>query len=213
MAETPTQPEILLLATTNPGKRREYQALLADLPLRLLTLDDAGIADDVEEGEESFLANARLKAHTYAALAREHGMRAWVLADDSGLEVDALGGAPGVLSTRWAGPDTTAAERNTRLLARLQAVPLADRGARFRCVIVLLNPAGVEFVGEGIVEGRITFAPRQHSGWGFGYDPLFELPEAGLTLAEIPVAAKESISHRGRAARAIYPILRAALLG
>ncbi|MDQ2807386.1 MAG: RdgB/HAM1 family non-canonical purine NTP pyrophosphatase [Chloroflexota bacterium] len=197
----------LLLATTNAGKAREYAGLFADLPLRLVTLADLNVTDEVDETGDTFLANARLKAAAGRAAAQAAGLAAWVLGDDSGLEVDALGGAPGVFSVRWAGPNTTAAERNTLLLARLDQVPPAQRTARFRCVISLLDPAGQEWVGDGTLEGRITFAPRQQPGYGFGYDPIFELPERGLTVAEIPPAAKATISHRGRAVAQIRAVL------
>ncbi|HMA34689.1 MAG TPA: non-canonical purine NTP pyrophosphatase [Chloroflexia bacterium] len=210
MPETPA-PETLLLATTNAHKLQEYRALLAGLPLRVLALADVGIGEDVEEGDVSFLANARLKAQTYWQLAQARGLRTWVLADDSGLEVDALGGAPGVMSTRWAGPESTAATRNILLLARLQAVPPDARGARFRCVIVLLSPDGQETIGDGTVAGRITLAPRQHPGYGFGYDPIFELPDRGLTFGELAPADKDAISHRGIAGRQIRAALLAAL--
>ena len=211
MTETGQEEQLLLLATTNRHKVGEYQAMFAGLPVRLATLADVGITDDVEEGDESFLANARLKAQTYWTQARDRGLRAWVLADDSGLEVDALGGEPGVRSTRWAGSNTTAEERNTRLLARLIDVPAAERGARFRCVIVLISLEGAEYIGAGTLEGRIAFAPRQQPGYGFGYDPIFELPERGLTVGEIPPAEKEAISHRGRAGRQIQAALAQAL--
>jgi XTP/dITP diphosphohydrolase len=211
VTETGHEEQLLLLATTNQHKLGEYQAMFAGLPLRVVTLTEAGITDDVEEGDESFLANARLKAQTYWQMAHDRGLRAWVLADDSGLEVDALGGEPGVRSTRWAGPNTTAEERNTRLLDRLIDVPLEERGARFRCVIVLLGPQGTEYIGDGTLEGRIAFAPRRQPGYGFGYDPIFELPDRGLTVGEIPPAEKEAISHRGRAGRQIQAVLAPAL--
>ncbi|MGI8587854.1 MAG: non-canonical purine NTP pyrophosphatase [Chloroflexia bacterium] len=199
--------QTLLLATTNAHKIAEFRAILAGLPHRLLTLADLGISDDVEETGDSFEANARLKARAYWSLVRERGMRAWVLADDSGLEVDALGGGPGVMSTRWAGPNTTADERNSLLLARLRDVPPAERTARYRCVIVLLDPDGAEFVGVGSLEGRIAAAPRQRHGYGFGYDPIFELPERGLTVGEIPPGEKDAISHRGQAGRQVRAVL------
>ena len=201
----------LLLATTNTHKVREYKAILAGLPFRLLTPTDLGLADDVEETGATFLENARLKAAAYAAAAQARGLAAWVLADDSGIEVEALDGAPGVYSTRWAGPDTTAETRNQLLLERLRDVPASARGARFRCVIVLLSPAGEEFVGDGALVGRIAPAPRQRPGYGFGYDPIFELPERGLTVGEIPPAEKDAISHRGQAGRQIRRQLVAAL--
>jgi XTP/dITP diphosphohydrolase len=204
--------QVLLLATTNRGKLREYQAIFAGLPLRVQTLIEAGIHEDVEEIGDSFLAIARLKAQTYHALAAARGLSAWVLADDSGLEVDALNGEPGVLSTRWAGPDTTPEKRNHLLLDRLLHVPPEARTARFRCVCVLISPTGAEHVAEGTVEGRITAAPRQVEGYGFGYDPIFELPDRGLTIGEIPPAEKEAISHRGIAGHKIRAILAEALL-
>lgn len=200
-------PTTLLLATTNAGKAREYIGLFADLPLRVITLADLGVTDEVDETGDTFLANARLKSAAGRMAAQARGLAAWVLGDDSGLEVDALGGAPGVFSVRWAGPNTSAAERNTLLLARLDEVPLEGRTARFRCLISLLDPLGQEWVGDGTLAGRITFAPRQQPGYGFGYDPIFELPERGLTVAEIPPAAKAAISHRGRAVAQIRPVL------
>jgi XTP/dITP diphosphohydrolase len=201
----------LLLATTNAHKVREYEAILAGLPFRLLTPADLGLTDEVEETGATFLDNARLKARAYREAAQAQGLAAWVLADDSGIEVDALDGAPGVLSTRWAGPDTTAETRNRLLLERLRDVPAPARGARFRCVIVLLSPSGEEFIGDGALTGRIALAPRQRPGYGFGYDPIFELPERGLTVGEIPPAEKEAISHRGQAGRQIRRRLLAAL--
>ncbi len=204
-------PTLLLLATTNAGKLREYRGLLADLPLRLLTLTELGVTEETEETGETFVANARIKAAAGRAVAQAQGRPAWVLADDSGLEVDALGGAPGVFSTRWAGPNTTAAERNMRLLARLAGVPLDRRSARFRCLIVLLDPTGREWIGDGTLEGRIALAPHEQPGYGFGYDPLFELPDRGLTVAEIAPAAKAAISHRGRAFAQIRPVLARAV--
>jgi XTP/dITP diphosphohydrolase len=206
-----TPPATLLLATTNPGKLREYQGLLAGLPLRLITLTDLGATDEVDETGATFLDNARLKAQAGYMIAQGQGLPAWVLADDSGLEVDAMDGGPGVYSVRWAGPDTTAEQRNTLLLERLAGVPTAARTARFRCLIVLLDPAGQEWIGDGTVEGRITTAPRQTPGYGFGYDPIFELPDRGLTVAEIPPEAKAAISHRGRAVAQIRPVLEQAV--
>jgi XTP/dITP diphosphohydrolase len=201
----------LLLATSNAHKVREYEAILAGLPFRLLTPADLGFTDEVEETGATFLENARLKAAAYRAVAQAGGMDAWVLADDSGIEVEALDGAPGVFSTRWAGPDSTAESRNQLLLERLRDVPAPARGARFRCVIVLLSPAGEEFIGDGALVGRIAFAPRQRPGYGFGYDPIFELPDRGFTVGEIPPAEKDAISHRGQAGRQIRPKLEAAL--
>ncbi len=196
----------LLIATNNPGKVREYQDILRDLfpGVALLTLDQAGITHDVEETGKTFEANARLKAAAYAQLS---GLP--VIADDSGLVVDALGGFPGVRSARWAGP--TDADRNRRLLARLEAVPWEQRGARFVCVAVCRLPDAREVVGRGEVRGVIGYEPR--GAHGFGYDPLFVLPELGRTLAELPGDEKNQLSHRGRAARALAPQVARLLAG
>jgi XTP/dITP diphosphohydrolase len=183
----------LLIATHNRGKRTEYRELLAGLGLKLLTLDDAGIADDVEENGATFRENAQLKALSYARLS---GLL--TLADDSGLEVDALNGAPGVLSKRYAGEGKTDAERNVYLLQRLHAVPRAERAARFRCVIVIAEPNGTTHTAEGTCEGEIAFEPRGTNG--FGYDPIFIVKEKGVHLAELSATDKNRISHRGRAA-------------
>lgn len=189
----------LLIATNNRGKVKEYQQILAALlpDLALLTLDEVGIQHEVVEDGETYEANARLKAEAYAGLS---GLP--VIADDSGLEVAALGGFPGVHSARWSGP--TAEARNQALLARLAEVPEGQRGARFVCITVLQLPDGRSAVGEGELQGTIGWAPRGTGG--FGYDPLFFLPD-GRALAELSSAEKHAISHRGRAARALAPQL------
>ncbi len=183
----------VLIATHNRGKLIEYQQLLAGLPVDLLTLDDVGIQHDVDETGTTFSENARVKALAYA---RASGLL--TLADDSGLEVDALGGEPGVYSKRYAGDAATDAERNAFLLAKLRGVPRERRGARFRCVIALASPAGEIWESAGACEGEILFAPR--GTHGFGYDPVFYFPELGKTMAELPTAEKNRISHRARAA-------------
>jgi XTP/dITP diphosphohydrolase len=191
----------LLIATNNAGKVREYQEILQELlpEVELLILSEAGIAYEVDETGETFEENARLKATEYAA---RSGMT--VIADDSGLEVAALGGFPGVKSARWTGP--TAEDRNRELLKLLADTPPEARAARFVCVTVCCAPDGREVVGYGEVAGRIGFEPRGTNG--FGYDPLFLLPERGVTMAELPSHEKHAISHRGRAARTIAPHLR-----
>ncbi len=183
----------LLIATHNPGKVREYRALLANLPLELVSLADLGIQESVEETGTTFQENAELKARAYAA---RTGL--WTWADDSGLEVDALGGRPGVHSARYAGPDASDRERCHRLLAELQGHPRPWR-ARFRCAVALVRPEdGQEAVCHGTLEGQIIDTPR--GTHGFGYDPIFYLPDRGRTLAELPPAEKNRISHRARAA-------------
>jgi XTP/dITP diphosphohydrolase len=192
----------LLVATHNPGKLREYHALLAELPLDIVTPADIGLNLDVEETGATFEANAVLKARAFAAAA---GLPA--LADDSGLVVDALGGFPGVVSARWApGSD---ADRVRALLARLAGVPAAARTARFQAVVALALPDGRIEHATGSVEGRIAQAPRGSAG--FGYDPIFLVEDGGfegvLTLAELPPAEKNRISHRARAVEALTPVL------
>jgi XTP/dITP diphosphohydrolase len=192
--------QTLLVATHNPGKMREYRDLLADLPLVLLSLDDAGITHDVEETGATFAENAILKAQSYAPLT---GLWAW--SDDSGLEIDGLEGRPGVYSARYGDPGLDDAGRYRRVLAELQPVPRARWTARFRCVVAIALPAGPVYTTEGTLEGRITDAPRGTNG--FGYDPIFYLPEWNATLAELPASTKNQISHRGRASRAAKELL------
>jgi len=188
-------PRQLLVATHNTGKVREYRELLVRLPLEVTYLDAQGIALEVEETGATLAENAVLKARTYADVS---GLWAW--ADDSGLEVDALGGAPGVLSARFVGPGSSDAGRYRKLLDSLAGVPWSQRSARFRCVVAIVTPAGDVRVAEGICEGIIAFGPVGQNG--FGYDPVFYLPEHGATMAQLAPDLKNTISHRGRAARA-----------
>jgi XTP/dITP diphosphohydrolase len=197
---------LVILATTNADKVREYRNILAGLSARVQTAAEAGLDLDVEETGATFTENALLKARAYAAAADATGIQAWILADDSGIEVDALDGAPGVYSTRWAG-HTDGAGRNRLLLERLAGVPDAARTARFRCVIALRAPDGREFLLDGTVEGRIAQAPTATPRGGFGYDPIFYLPDRGCTMADLPPEEKDAISHRGRAGAAARAIL------
>ena len=192
----------LLLATHNRGKRREWRALLDGLDVELLLPDDLGLHDDVKETGETYTENALIKARTLAAAS---GLP--TLADDSGLEVDALDGAPGVRSARYhLGTDEV---RYRALLKALEGVPLEERGARFRCIAALVLPGEVdgarEFITEGVCEGVIGFAPAGEAG--FGYDPVFYMPERGCMMAELSADEKNRISHRARAAQAMRPIL------
>jgi XTP/dITP diphosphohydrolase len=190
----------LLLATTNQNKLREYAAIFAGLPVELRSLRDAGIADDVEETGATFAENARLKAEFYNA---RSGLP--VLADDSGLEVAALNGQPGILSHRYAGPDASDADRNALVLKKLEGVPFHARLARFVCVIALARPDGAIEPVEGILPGVIELAPRGTNG--FGYDPLFYVLDENATLAELPPERKNQISHRAQAARRARAVL------
>lgn len=187
----------LLIATHNPGKVREIVALWQRQGVTCLTLADLDLTRDVEETGDTFQANAILKATTYAQLSGR-----LTLADDSGLEVDALDGAPGVYTKRFGGSDLSQPERNALLLEKLAAVPPGQRGARFRCVAALAAPDGrLLALTEGRCAGEIALAPAGESG--FGYDPIFYLPEHGCTMAELDPAQKEAISHRGQALRAM----------
>ena len=198
-APSPSRPR-LVLATLNRAKARELAALLRDLPWELVGLADLPGASLPEETGATYQENALLKARHAAGLA---GARA--LADDSGLEVDALVGAPGVLSARYGGPGLDDAGRCARLLDALAGVPPARRTARFRCVIALADPDGRAEVVEGLVEGRITEAPR--GAHGFGYDPVFFYPPRGRTFAELSLEEKARVDHRGRAVRAARRLL------
>jgi XTP/dITP diphosphohydrolase len=191
----------LLLATHNRGKRREWRALLDGLDVDLLLPDDLGLIGDIEETGETYTENALIKAR---ALAAASGLP--TLADDSGLEVDALDGAPGVRSARYhLGADEV---RYRALLKALDGVPEEKRGARFRCIAALVLPDDSdarEFITEGVCEGVIGFGPAGEEG--FGYDPVFYLPERDRTMAELPAEEKNRISHRARAAQKMRPIL------
>jgi XTP/dITP diphosphohydrolase len=193
----------LVFATKNPGKVVELRALLAGLPLEILSARDLDLPDVVEDGD-TFAANAAKKA---LEVSRATGLPA--LADDSGLEVDALGGAPGVISARYAGPEHDDDKNNQRLLRELAGLPPEERTARFRSVVALADAGGrlgaEVLTAEGSCEGVILDAPRGTGG--FGYDPLFFAPELGCTFAEAGVGPKNDLSHRARAMRAMRPRL------
>jgi XTP/dITP diphosphohydrolase len=192
----------LMIASGNAGKVREFGRLLADLGLETQPMPEAL---EVEETGSTFAENARLKAE---AAARATGC--WALADDSGLSVDALGGAPGVHSARYADTDTTRIQRLLQELADAGATTPSARSAQFTAALALASPEGeVVLEVEGICPGTILEAPRGEGG--FGYDPVFFVPEAGLTFAEMPNSQKAELGHRGRAFAALKPQLRAAL--
>ncbi len=191
----------LLIATNNQGKVHEYKSLLQGLPLVLVSLAEEGITTVVDETGESLEENARLKAEILAA---ESQLVA--LADDSGLEVDALGGEPGRLSARYAGVGASDRDRVNYLLSRLRDVPWEKRSAHFRCVIALATPAGEVELCSGECHGFISFEPKGEEG--FGYDPLFYLPDLGKTMAELPLERKNRVSHRGQAARKARQVLQ-----
>lgn len=185
---------VITIATGNKGKLAEIREHLAGLPVEIRSLADFAPVPAPDEPERTFEGNARLKARYYA-----EKLGTWVLADDSGLEVDALGGDPGVDSAMYAGKHGDDEANNAKLLRELAAVPAEKRTARFRCALCLSGrdlPGG-EQVWFGVVEGRILEAPR--GAGGFGYDPLFFHPGIDKTTAEIPIAEKNKLSHRGRA--------------
>jgi XTP/dITP diphosphohydrolase len=183
----------ILFGTSNPHKLAELRAILGDFPFTLLGLDDIASTPEVEETGATFAENAILKATAYACAS---GLL--TLADDSGLEIDALGGEPGVYSARWAGIDTPYSERFRIILERLAQTPPEQRTARFRCVIAIARPEGLLTTAEGVLEGMIATEAR--GAGGFGYDPILYLPAYGKTVAELPAEVKNQISHRARAA-------------
>ncbi|MFP3879915.1 MAG: RdgB/HAM1 family non-canonical purine NTP pyrophosphatase [Dehalococcoidia bacterium] len=191
----------LLLASFNPGKIKEYRVLLDDLGYRITTLAEQQMKDVITESVSSYEQNARLKAITYADLSQ-----LTTLADDSGLEVDALGGEPGVQSARFAGEAATDTDRVNLLLARLSDVPWQRRTARFKCVIVIARPEGLSEMCYGECQGMIAFEAKGENG--FGYDPIFYLPDTDKTMAELPLELKNQISHRARASQKARQILR-----
>ena len=199
----------LVLATGNPGKLREIRQVLGDLPIRVVGLDAFASIEQPEETGATFAANARAKARYYA-----RRTRLWALAEDSGLEVDALGGAPGVYSARYAAADCAPGApreeidkaNNAKLLAELRDVPDGQRTARFVCHVAMADCERVLIETCGTVEGRITRAARGDSG--FGYDPVFFVPAAGRTSAEMGAEEKNRISHRGLAVRRFAALLK-----
>ncbi len=190
------EPAAIVLASTNAHKLTEFRRLFAGSPVQILGPLELECEPTVDESGTTFLENARLKATAFA-----QACASWSLADDSGLEVDALDGGPGVLSARFAGPTATDAERNAKLLHVLADVPHTRRTARFRCALAVASPAGsIAYAAIRAVEGRI--APALGGDQGFGYDPLFIIGPGNRTVAELTAAEKDSLSHRGRAARA-----------
>jgi XTP/dITP diphosphohydrolase len=198
----------LIVATGNPGKLREFRALLEDMPFDLYGLADLGSASPEETGS-SFVENAMLKARHAAAAAANGGFHgasppdAAAIGDDSGLEVDALGGAPGIHSARYAGAGADDAANNRKLMRALEGIAAERRRARYRCALVFVRCASdpAPLIAEGVWEGLILDAPR--GAGGFGYDPYFYLPELGATAAQLDAAEKNRRSHRGIAVRAL----------
>ena len=190
----------LLLATGNPGKARELAELLKGAPFEMVSLQDLGLPTDIDEPADTFEGNAIIKAEAYA---RMSGLL--TLADDSGLEIDALNGQPGVHSKRFAGEDATDEDRVQIVLQRLDGVPWEQRTARYRCVLAIAKPGEGTVTCEGICSGIINRELRGTGG--FGYDPVFYLPEYDKTVAELSLEEKNQVSHRAKAARQAVALL------
>ncbi len=193
----------IVFATRNPHKVEEVQAILSDLPLEIVTLADFPEIGDIEESGQTFEENALIKAR---AAYQATGL--WSMADDSGLEVDALDGAPGIYSARYAGEGHDYAANNEKLLHALRDVPQEKRTAQFRCVVAIVGP-GFEKTVEGIIRGRIADKPRGHKG--FGYDPIFIPDGYRQTFAQLGESIKNKISHRARAFQQAAQVLEALL--
>ncbi len=189
----------IIFATGNAGKMREIREILGDLDYEILSIKEAGIASDPEENGTTFEENALIKARDAALKCKAAGMDAVVLADDSGLVIDAMPDELGVKSARFMGHDTSYDIKNAEILKRMQDVPEDKRAARFVCAIAAVFPDGTEKTTRGVMEGRVAYAPSGNGG--FGYDPIFFLPEYGKTSSDITEEEKNAISHRGQALR------------
>lgn len=194
----------IIFATGNEGKMKEIRLLLDDLGIEILSLKEAGIDLDIQEDGETFEENAVIKAK---AVMNETGTL--VLADDSGLEIDYLNGEPGVYSARYLGEDTSYRIKNQNLIDRLEGVPEEKRTARFVCIIAAVFPDGKILTTKGTIEGIIGYEERGEGG--FGYDPIFWLPEYGCSTAELSMEKKNELSHRGKALRAMKKELKKAM--
>lgn len=186
---------------------REIRELLSDTAYTVLSMKEAGLSPEIVEDGTTFTENALIKARTVHRAAAEKGLSALVLADDSGLEVDAMNKEPGVYSSRWMGEDTSYEIKNRAIIERLEGLPEEERTARFVSAVAAVFPDGAEETVLGTVEGRIAHAPA--GSGGFGYDPIFYVPELGVTSAELSLEEKNRISHRGKALRAIREKIRA----
>lgn len=193
--------ERIIFATKNQNKMREIREILKDKEYEIQSMEEAGILIDIVENGTTFEENALIKAKAI----RDIGMDAIVLSDDSGLEIDYLDGAPGIYSARFEGEDTPYSVKNQIILDRLSGVPEEERTARFVCAVAAAFPDGREKVVRGTIEGVIAHAPAGENG--FGYDPIFYVPEYGCTTAEMSEEQKNSISHRGRALQMIREYL------
>lgn len=200
----------IIFATGNMGKMREIRGILGDTGMEILSIKEAGIDADIVEDGTTFTENALIKAKAVAGLLAQHASDAHadaiVLADDSGLEIDALNKEPGIYSARYLGEDTPYSVKNAHLIERLSGVPDEKRTARFVCAIAAVMPTGEEITTLGVIEGRIGY--KEEGDNGFGYDPIFYVPEYGCTTAQLTEDEKNKISHRGKALNAMKEELR-----
>ena len=191
----------IIFATGNAGKMREIREIMADMDMEICSMKEAGISLDIEENGTTFEENAQIKAKAVAACTKDI-----VLADDSGLEIDYLNKEPGIYSARYLGEDTPYSIKNAEILKRCEGVPDEKRDARFVCVIACAYPDGTVDTATGIIEGKLAKEPKGENG--FGYDPIFYLPERGMTTGEMEPEEKNAISHRGIAIRKMVEILK-----
>ncbi|MDE6054679.1 MAG: XTP/dITP diphosphatase [Lachnospiraceae bacterium] len=198
----------IIFATGNAGKMKEIRMIMADLGLEILSMKEAGVNVDIVENGKTFEENAMIKASAIAQELKKDGVQAIVLADDSGLEIDYLNKEPGIYSARYMGEDTSYTIKNTNLIQRLDGVPDEKRTARFVCVIAAAFPDGSKFTTRAAIEGRIGYEERGENG--FGYDPIFYLPEYGMYSAELAPEEKNRISHRGKALEEMKKVLKQA---
>ncbi len=193
----------IIFATGNAGKIREIKEIMGDMNIPIISMKEAGIVSDIEENGTTYEENATIKAKAVAALAEEGDL---VMADDSGLEIDYLNKEPGIYSARYLGEDTSYRIKNRNLIDRLSGVPDEKRTARFVCAIAAVLPDGKVLTTRGVIEGRIGY--EEAGQGGFGYDPIFYVPELGKTTAELTEEEKNDVSHRGRALRAMKEELK-----
>lgn len=197
----------IIFATGNAGKMREVKEILRDMDVEVLSMKEAGIETEIEEDGSTFEENAVIKAKAVAAAAGQSG--AIVLADDSGLEIDYLNKEPGIYSARYLGENTSYTVKNQNLIDRLKGVPDPERTARFVCVIAAALPDGEVITASGVIEGRIDH--EEKGSGGFGYDPIFYVPELGRTTAQLDMEEKNRVSHRARALNAMKTELKKVL--
>lgn len=195
----------IVFATGNMGKMREIREIMKDFDIPVVSMKEAGVDIDVEETGTTFMENSFLKANAISKRCKELGIEAIVLADDSGLVVDALGGEPGIYSARYLGEDTSYKIKNAKIIERLEGLTGKERSARFVCAIACVMPDGRKYEAEATYEGEIGYEERGTNG--FGYDPILYLPDRGVYSGELPPEEKNIISHRGKALMMMKNIL------